>query len=438
MHHALDREHSLSRKFLQLTNGKLVQAELALRFWKEHNNFYVWAPIPLFAERADYRCLELAIIQEWQPRLAILSFASFSTLAKAFSRNLPEHQCTVWPCHTLATGQTQIHSTGGQRHLGLGSNRLELWTIIHASGLWDQTLRPDSNKLKCFDPARVVSPWAIHYMGRPTTFRSPIAHCPSRPSMPPFDGRGKPAPLASALRAPSSLSPNLQKTFKQFLRKWLLQVLAHQVPCHRPSFKTVFVKHASVLDQLCNHKQAITQWSMNSSTQCCCKLWSNYKKAAINPTNPHWVLSGPLLAGLLPEDLTVIAEGSLLNEVCPSKKDYHSTLQGRRSPTPCRLHPGQKQKSVPKPSSHHVFCGLTLSTNAQYLGQIYFFNSFQWRAQATSLPEMFTPYLHSCKQLPSTATSSSSTKTLLASSPALIKRGSSEHGICCWISFAHI
>lgn len=139
--------------------------------------------------------------------------------------------------------------------------------------------------------------------------------------------RGKPAPRASALRAPSSLSPNLQKTFKQFLRKWHLQVLAHQVPCHRPSFKTVFVKNASVLDHLCNHKQAITQWSMNSSAQCCCKLWSNYKKAAINPTDPHWVLSGSLLAGLLPEDLTVIAEGSLLNEVCPSKKDYHSTLR---------------------------------------------------------------------------------------------------------------
>ena len=29
----------------------------------------VWAPIPLFTCRSDYRCLELALIQEWQPRL---------------------------------------------------------------------------------------------------------------------------------------------------------------------------------------------------------------------------------------------------------------------------------------------------------------------------------------------------------------------------------
>lgn len=57
------------------------------------------------------------------------------------------------------------------------------------------------------------------------------------------------------------------------------------------------------------------------------QTWSKYKKAAINPTDPHWVLSGSLLTSLLAEDLTVIAEGSLLNKVFPPKKDYHSTLR---------------------------------------------------------------------------------------------------------------
>jgi hypothetical protein len=69
MHHTLDREYSRSRKFCQLTNDRLVQAELALRYWQEHDNLYIWAPIPIYTERADYRCLELALIQEWQPRL---------------------------------------------------------------------------------------------------------------------------------------------------------------------------------------------------------------------------------------------------------------------------------------------------------------------------------------------------------------------------------
>ena len=37
-HHVLDREYSRTRKYLQLTHDKLVQTELALRFWREHQN----------------------------------------------------------------------------------------------------------------------------------------------------------------------------------------------------------------------------------------------------------------------------------------------------------------------------------------------------------------------------------------------------------------
>ena len=94
--------------------------------------------------------------------------------------------------------------------------------------------------------------------------------------------QGKPAPRASPLRAPWSLSPNLQRALKQFLRKWHLQVLAYQVPCHTPSFKTVFIKHAAVLDQLCKHKQAISQWSTEPSAIYYCQHRSKYKKATLN------------------------------------------------------------------------------------------------------------------------------------------------------------
>jgi hypothetical protein len=44
-------------------------------------------------------------------------------------------------------------------------------------------------------------------------------------------------------------------------------------------------------------------------------------------TYPHWVLAGSLLHTSLPADLAVIAEGSLLNKVFPSKKEYHSQLK---------------------------------------------------------------------------------------------------------------
>ena len=90
MHHTLDREYSRSTKYLQLNNERLVQAELALRYWQEHDNLYILAPIPIYTERSytersDYRCLELALIQEWQPH----SFANFSIPERAFSKHLP-------------------------------------------------------------------------------------------------------------------------------------------------------------------------------------------------------------------------------------------------------------------------------------------------------------------------------------------------------------
>ena len=122
-------------------------------------------------------------------------------------------------------------------------------------------------------------------------------------------------------------TPNLQQKLKKFLRQWYLQMLDYQVPCHNPSFKMVFIKHAAVLDQLCNHKKAIDDWSTSNPAVCCCKHWAPYKSAALNPSDPHWVLAGSLLHSLLPPELAVVAEGSRSNKVFPSKKEYYNQMR---------------------------------------------------------------------------------------------------------------
>ena len=38
----------------QLTQDRLVQAELALRYWREHQNLFIWATIPPFTSRTDF------------------------------------------------------------------------------------------------------------------------------------------------------------------------------------------------------------------------------------------------------------------------------------------------------------------------------------------------------------------------------------------------
>ena len=194
----------------------------------------------------------------------------------------------------------------------------------------------------------VVLLCAMLFVDWPTILRSLFVLCPLNA----IDAsikwwRGKPAPKASALRAPWSLAPDLRTTLKQFMRQWHVKMLAHQVPCHTPSFKMVFIKHAAVLDILCNHKQAIDEWSTSNPAICCCKSWSLYKSAALNPSDPHWVLSGSLLHSLLPPDLAVIAEGSLSNKVFPSKKEFHNQMRlGLRTWTKRNGLPSMPQSTI--------------------------------------------------------------------------------------------
>ena len=247
-------------------------------------------------------------------------------------------------------------------------NRLEPWTIIHALGSntrarFEQTkmLRSNDGGLTlCYalrrlanniqEPFRTLSLNAID---------ASIKWC-----------KGKPAPRATALRAPWSLTPNLQQQLKQFLRKWHLQILPYQVPCHTPSFKMVFIKHAAVLDQLCNHKQAIADWYTTQPATCCCKKWEPFKTAALDPPDPHWVLAGSLLHSLVPEELAVIAEGSLLNKVFPSKKEYQNQLKlGLHGWTKRNGLPSMPNSEISDFSQHlwtehskHVTCHITKSS----------------------------------------------------------------------------
>ena len=259
---------------------------------------YIWAPIPLFAEREDYRCLELALIQEWQPRLNYPFICQFFHPRKgilkkpAMNSNAQFGLATLWHrAKHKFTPQVVKDILASDRF----QNRLELWIIIQSLGSntkarFEQTKMLRSNEgglTLCYTLRRLAN-----------NIQEPYRTL----SLQAIDAsirwwQGKPAPRASALRAPWSLSPNLQKTLKQFSP----QVAPSSSGL--PSPHLLSRQFSSSTGQLCNHKHAISQWPTNPSTQCCCKRWSQYKKAAINPSDSHWVLSGSLLTGLLPADL---------------------------------------------------------------------------------------------------------------------------------------
>eukprot|EP00435_Cladocopium_sp_Y103_P016270 s5559_g4.t1 len=303
----MSREHSRFRKFLQLGNDRLVQAELSLRYWHEQNSLFTWAPLPIFLRRPDFRSLELALIQEWQPRLNYPFICQFfhprkGLLKRPAMRLNPQFGlATLWRKRrhkfTPACVKEILSSPRFQ-------NRLEMWKLIHDLGSNTKSRFEATKFLRSLDGGLTMC-YALRRLA--SNIQEPFRTL----SLQAIDAtitwwKGKPAPKATAIRLPWSLSPDLERTVSRFLRSWFYEVLAH---------------HA-VLDILCNHKLAMTDWSLGNTPPCCCKDWTTYKSACLNANDAHWVLSGALLAPLVPEPLRPLCSGSLLNKVFPSKRDY--------------------------------------------------------------------------------------------------------------------
>ena len=157
----LDRECSRSQKYLQLTHDKLVQAELSLRYWREHQTLHVWAPILLFTNRSDYRSLELALIQEWQPRLNYPFICQFHHPKKgllkrpAMNTNVLFGLATLWRrARHRFTRQVVLASDRSP-------NRLQLWHVVQIS---DPTPKPASRRPSFFALTKVGSHCAIPFV----------------------------------------------------------------------------------------------------------------------------------------------------------------------------------------------------------------------------------------------------------------------------------
>ena len=111
------------------------------------------------------------------------------------------------------------------------------------------------------------------------------------------------------------------------------------------NYKTIFVKHRSVMDLLCNHKHTIQEWSQGTAPSCCCQTWQPYRSACLNPSE-YRVLSGSLFASMLPAG--TLTEGTLMNKVFPSKKESCrcSSLASTNGLAPMAFPPWRRRPSV--------------------------------------------------------------------------------------------
>ena len=92
-----------------------------------------------------------------------------------------------------------------------------------------------------------------------------------------------------------------------------------------PSTGIVFTKFPSVMDSLCNHKEAATRWAEGEPPLWACSALRQHSPQP-HPADQHLVIDGDTLQ-FADSPFTSIATGSLQNKIFPPSKDIYKSLR---------------------------------------------------------------------------------------------------------------
>ena len=131
----------------------------------------------------------------------------------------------------------------------------------------------------------------------------------------------KPVPL----RAPWLLAPNWTRDLRQLLTSHVHRTRCYNTTLQTPSTGIVFTKFPSVMDSLCNHKEAATKWADGETPKCACDALRPHALPRHQPDH-HLVLEGDTLH-FDEGPHTSIATGSLQNKIFPPSKEILTSLR---------------------------------------------------------------------------------------------------------------
>ena len=321
----LDREHSRYRKFLQVKQNKFVLAEVALRFWCRFDNFWMWSIFPIYTNKPNFWALEQALIQLWQPRLNTPFIYQFFNCRKGIIQRAKfsgSHQfgtSSLW--RKLRWKSTPAHVRRALHH-PIFARRVKLWEVIQDLGTnsvrrFHMEKRIRSNEFGaqgCYFIRRLANnlgepqrSYAINAIDRALTF-----------------WRAKRVRRPVPLRAPWLLAPDWTKQLRRLLTTHIAITKEYNTTLQAPSTGIVFTKYPSVMDSLCNHKEAATQWASGEEPQCACSILRRFTNI-IPSEDQHLVLDGDQLH-FDEAPLTSISTGSLQNKIFPPSKEIYKTL----------------------------------------------------------------------------------------------------------------
>ena len=130
----------------------------------------------------------------------------------------------------------------------------------------------------------------------------------------------KPVPL----RAPWLLATNWTRHLRQLLTTHVHMTKQYNTTLQTPSTGIVFTKFPSVMDSLCNHKEAATRWADGETPICACPAL----RQSLSPhqADQHLVIDGDALR-FADAPFTSIATGSLQNKIFPPSKEIYNSLR---------------------------------------------------------------------------------------------------------------
>ena len=323
----LDREHSRYRKFLQVQQNKFVLAEVALRFWCRFDNFWMWSVFPIYTNKSNFWALEQALIQLWQPRLNTPFIYQFFNCRKGlisrtkFSSSRQFGFYSLWRKLRWKSTPTQVRRALCSPLFG---RRVQLWQIIQDLGSnsvkrFHMEKRLRSNEIGpngCYFIRRLANnlgepqrSYAINAIDRALTFWK-------------AKRVRKPVPL----RAPWLLATNWTRQLRQLLTDHVHDTKHYNTTLQTPSTGIiVFTKFPSVMDSLCNHKEAATRWADGETPKCACSAFRPHSLPSHQP-DQHQVLDGDNLR-FADAPFTSIATGSLQNKIFPPSREIYTSLR---------------------------------------------------------------------------------------------------------------
>jgi hypothetical protein len=315
-----NRELSRMRKFHQLRNDKLIQAEVALRYWHKHENFHSFCPIVVRHgnSRKQTEDLEQVMISEWQPSLN------------------PPFIFSHFKMDTAAQGAAiRAHTTFKRLWRKVRKRYRKQLPKLMNSGLLDRGQAMEvimdlgRHNMCSFEAAKFLRSssctvdqcYALHKMASTLEEPSRTAICATIGRCLKWRNQSLPK-SASAFKYLFLAHPHWPTLVKQWISTICESTSLHSIPFHPASHKIVEVNHPSLADLLHSWKQWMTTFTISPPDHSRCQCASILEKHPSWPSIDGLVLGAAAEMNDLPSNWITILSSSSKDTVMPSKSTY--------------------------------------------------------------------------------------------------------------------